>query len=75
MNMKVQILNYQIFCWSHVLYAALMPLFPQVYMLMERCWDVDPSRRPTFQSLFESIEAIRRTYEFQPNVRLAQISQ
>ncbi|XP_062306115.1 non-receptor tyrosine-protein kinase TYK2 [Osmerus eperlanus] len=47
----------------------------EVYMLMERCWDVDPSRRPSFQSLIESIEAIRRTYEFQPNVRLAQISQ
>jgi hypothetical protein len=49
--------------------------FEQVRMLMQHCWDFDPARRPSFKSLIESIEAIRKTYERQPNVRLAQISQ
>lgn len=43
----------------------------EVYTLMALCWDVDPSHRPSFQSLSESMEAIRQTYERQPNVRLA----
>uniref|UniRef100_A0A8C7IG97 Tyrosine-protein kinase n=1 Tax=Oncorhynchus kisutch TaxID=8019 RepID=A0A8C7IG97_ONCKI len=47
----------------------------EVRMLMQHCWDFDPARRPSFKSLIESIEAIRKTYERQPNVRLAQISQ
>uniref|UniRef100_A0A4W5QM70 Tyrosine-protein kinase n=1 Tax=Hucho hucho TaxID=62062 RepID=A0A4W5QM70_9TELE len=47
----------------------------EVHMLMQHCWDFDPARRPSFKSLIESIEAIRKTYERQPNVRLAQISQ
>uniref|UniRef100_A0A673Y9Z1 Tyrosine-protein kinase n=1 Tax=Salmo trutta TaxID=8032 RepID=A0A673Y9Z1_SALTR len=47
----------------------------EIHMLMQHCWDFDPARRPSFKSLIESIEAIRKTYERQPNVRLAQISQ
>uniref|UniRef100_A0A8C7UA05 Tyrosine-protein kinase n=3 Tax=Oncorhynchus mykiss TaxID=8022 RepID=A0A8C7UA05_ONCMY len=47
----------------------------EVRMLMQHCWDFDPARRPSFKSLIESIEAIRKTYERQPNVRLSQISQ
>uniref|UniRef100_A0A4W5PRP9 Tyrosine-protein kinase n=1 Tax=Hucho hucho TaxID=62062 RepID=A0A4W5PRP9_9TELE len=47
----------------------------EVHMLMQHCWDFDPARRPSFKSLIESIEAIRKTYERQPNVRLAQVSQ
>ncbi|CAB1341815.1 unnamed protein product, partial [Coregonus sp. 'balchen'] len=48
---------------------------PEVHMLMQQCWDFDPARRPSFKSLIETIEAIRKTYEWQPNVQLAQISQ
>uniref|UniRef100_A0A8C8MD19 Tyrosine-protein kinase n=1 Tax=Oncorhynchus tshawytscha TaxID=74940 RepID=A0A8C8MD19_ONCTS len=47
----------------------------EVHMLMQHCWDFDPARRPSFKSLMESIEAIRKTYERQPNMWLAQISQ
>uniref|UniRef100_A0A673YY56 Tyrosine-protein kinase n=1 Tax=Salmo trutta TaxID=8032 RepID=A0A673YY56_SALTR len=47
----------------------------EVHMLMQHCWDFDPARRPSFKSLIESIGAIRKTYERQPNMRLAQISQ
>ncbi|KAL0992890.1 hypothetical protein UPYG_G00100610 [Umbra pygmaea] len=46
----------------------------EVHMLMQQCWDFDPDRRPSFKSLIESIEAIRKTYEPQGNVRLAQIN-
>ncbi|KAF4077778.1 hypothetical protein AMELA_G00211880 [Ameiurus melas] len=45
----------------------------EVYMLMEQCWDFTPAQRPTFKSLAESLEEIRRTYE-EPAVRLAQIN-
>ncbi|KAJ7992515.1 hypothetical protein DPEC_G00279470 [Dallia pectoralis] len=48
---------------------------PEVHLLMQQCWDFDPARRPSFTSLFESFEAIRKTYEQQLNVRLDQISQ
>lgn len=41
-------------------------------MLMEQCWD-SPAQRPTFKSLAESLEEIRRRYE-EPAVRLAQIN-
>ncbi|XP_066529724.1 non-receptor tyrosine-protein kinase TYK2 [Hoplias malabaricus] len=46
----------------------------EVYMLMEQCWDYTPTQRPSFKSLAESLEEIRRTYEQQPIVRLAQIN-
>uniref|UniRef100_A0A8C7IL69 Tyrosine-protein kinase n=1 Tax=Oncorhynchus kisutch TaxID=8019 RepID=A0A8C7IL69_ONCKI len=47
----------------------------EVHMLMQHCWDFDPARRPSFKSLIESIEEIRKTYERQPNMWLAQMSQ
>ncbi|XP_036408100.1 non-receptor tyrosine-protein kinase TYK2 [Megalops cyprinoides] len=46
----------------------------QVYLEMERCWDVDPSRRPSFTSLISSLGDIRKTYQQQPMIRLAQIN-
>uniref|UniRef100_A0A3P9ANB0 Tyrosine-protein kinase n=1 Tax=Esox lucius TaxID=8010 RepID=A0A3P9ANB0_ESOLU len=49
--------------------------FQQVHLLMRQCWDFDPARRPSFKSLIESIEEIRKMYEQQLNVCLAQISQ
>ncbi|XP_049331591.1 non-receptor tyrosine-protein kinase TYK2 isoform X2 [Astyanax mexicanus] len=46
----------------------------EVYMLMEQCWDFSPAQRPEFRGLAESLEEIRRSYEQQPTVRLAQIN-
>ncbi|XP_051994646.1 non-receptor tyrosine-protein kinase TYK2 [Xyrauchen texanus] len=46
----------------------------EVYLLMEHCWDFNPGQRPSFKSLAESLEDIRRTYEQQPSVQLAQIN-
>uniref|UniRef100_A0A4W4EGP8 Tyrosine-protein kinase n=1 Tax=Electrophorus electricus TaxID=8005 RepID=A0A4W4EGP8_ELEEL len=47
----------------------------EVYMLMEQCWDFTPVHRPTFRSLAECLEDVRRTYEQQPTVCLAQVNQ
>ncbi|XP_076850141.1 non-receptor tyrosine-protein kinase TYK2 [Brachyhypopomus gauderio] len=47
----------------------------EVFLLMEQCWDSSPTQRPSFRTLAESLEDVRRTYEHQPTVRLAQISQ
>ncbi|XP_062868062.1 non-receptor tyrosine-protein kinase TYK2 [Trichomycterus rosablanca] len=46
----------------------------EVYSLMEQCWDFTPSQRPTFKTLADALEEIRRTYEQEPTVRLAQIN-
>ncbi|XP_030645484.1 non-receptor tyrosine-protein kinase TYK2 [Chanos chanos] len=46
----------------------------EVYMLMEKCWDFNPAQRPSFKALVESIENIRRIFEQQPTLRLAQIN-
>ncbi|XP_047199858.1 LOW QUALITY PROTEIN: non-receptor tyrosine-protein kinase TYK2 [Hippoglossus stenolepis] len=35
----------------------------EVKRLMEHCWAANPTHRPTFTSLIESFEAIRRTYD------------
>lgn len=40
---------------------------------MEQCWDFTQAQRPTFKSLAQSFEDIRRTYE-ESAVRLAQIN-
>ncbi|KAL4659147.1 non-receptor tyrosine-protein kinase TYK2 [Arapaima gigas] len=48
---------------------------PEVYREMGQCWDVDPARRPTFQSLITTLAEIRKTYQQQPMIRLAQINQ
>uniref|UniRef100_A0A665UVI9 Tyrosine-protein kinase n=1 Tax=Echeneis naucrates TaxID=173247 RepID=A0A665UVI9_ECHNA len=47
----------------------------EVKLLMENCWATDPKQRPSFQSLIEKLEAIRRTYDWQLNINfsLAQI--
>ncbi|XP_008281324.1 non-receptor tyrosine-protein kinase TYK2 isoform X2 [Stegastes partitus] len=47
----------------------------EVKTLMEQCWDEDPEKRPTFGSLIEKFEAVRRTYDWQSNINfsLAQI--
>lgn len=47
----------------------------QVKMLMEQCWAADPRQRPTFRSLIEKFEGIRRTFDFHSNINfsLAQI--
>uniref|UniRef100_A0AAY4BFH3 Tyrosine-protein kinase n=1 Tax=Denticeps clupeoides TaxID=299321 RepID=A0AAY4BFH3_9TELE len=47
----------------------------EVYMLMEKCWNMDFTQRPSFQDLTEDIEEIRQRFENQPAVRLAQINQ
>ncbi|XP_051569549.1 non-receptor tyrosine-protein kinase TYK2-like [Myxocyprinus asiaticus] len=46
----------------------------EIYLLMEHCWDFNPGQRPSFKSLVESLEDIRRTYEQQPSVQLTQIN-
>uniref|UniRef100_A0A8C9TXD0 Tyrosine-protein kinase n=1 Tax=Scleropages formosus TaxID=113540 RepID=A0A8C9TXD0_SCLFO len=48
---------------------------PEVYKEMGQCWDVDPTKRPTFQSLISTLGEIRKTYQQQPMIRLAQINQ
>ncbi|XP_056144691.1 non-receptor tyrosine-protein kinase TYK2 [Lampris incognitus] len=47
----------------------------QVHLLMRQCWDAEPSQRPSFESLIESIAAVRQTFELEPSqtVSLAQI--
>ncbi|KAG7223186.1 hypothetical protein INR49_015794 [Caranx melampygus] len=47
----------------------------EVKILMDQCWATEPSDRPSFKSLIEKLEAIRRTYDWQPgiNFSLAQI--
>uniref|UniRef100_A0A8C4HZ18 Tyrosine-protein kinase n=1 Tax=Dicentrarchus labrax TaxID=13489 RepID=A0A8C4HZ18_DICLA len=47
----------------------------EVKMLMEQCWASEPGDRPSFKSLIEKFEAIRRTYDWQSNINfsLAQI--
>ncbi|KAJ8389093.1 hypothetical protein AAFF_G00122990 [Aldrovandia affinis] len=46
----------------------------QVYMEMQRCWDVDPSQRPSFASLISSLGEIRKTYLQPPTIQLAQVN-
>ncbi|XP_070836623.1 non-receptor tyrosine-protein kinase TYK2 [Chaetodon trifascialis] len=43
----------------------------EVKMLMEQCWAADPKQRPTFRSLIEKFEAIRRTYDWQSNINFS----
>ncbi|XP_069571634.1 non-receptor tyrosine-protein kinase TYK2 [Brachyistius frenatus] len=47
----------------------------EVKMLMEQCWSADPEKRPTFESLIKSFEAIRCKYDWKSNLNfsLAQI--
>ncbi|XP_073349940.1 non-receptor tyrosine-protein kinase TYK2 isoform X2 [Pagrus major] len=47
----------------------------EVKMLMEQCWAADPKQRPTFRSLIEKFEGIRRTFDWHSNINfsLAQI--
>nr|XP_043906798.1 non-receptor tyrosine-protein kinase TYK2 [Solea senegalensis] len=47
----------------------------KVKLLMDQCWATDPEQRPSFKSLIEQLELIRRTYDWQPgtNFSLAQI--
>ncbi|XP_023269688.1 non-receptor tyrosine-protein kinase TYK2 [Seriola lalandi dorsalis] len=47
----------------------------EVKMLMEQCWAAEPAQRPSFKSIIEKLEAIRRTYDWQQgiNFSLAQI--
>ncbi|KAM7371814.1 hypothetical protein PAMP_009024 [Pampus punctatissimus] len=47
----------------------------EVKILMDQCWAADPAQRPSFRSLIEKFEAIRRTYDWQSNIKfsLAQI--
>lgn len=47
----------------------------EVKLLMEQCWATDPAQRPSFQTLIEKFEAIRRSYDWQYNINfsLAQI--
>lgn len=42
---------------------------------MEQCWATQPAQRPSFRSLVEKLDAVRRTYDRQFNVNfsLAQI--
>ncbi|XP_056610016.1 non-receptor tyrosine-protein kinase TYK2 [Triplophysa dalaica] len=47
---------------------------PEVYSLMEQCWDLNPQQRPSFSSLAKDLMDFRRTYEQQPSVQLAQIN-
>ncbi|XP_047184032.1 non-receptor tyrosine-protein kinase TYK2 isoform X1 [Scophthalmus maximus] len=37
----------------------------EVKLLMEQCWAAKPAQRPSFKSLIESLEAIRRTYDWE----------
>ncbi|XP_023677746.2 non-receptor tyrosine-protein kinase TYK2 isoform X1 [Paramormyrops kingsleyae] len=48
---------------------------PEVYGLMGQCWDADPARRPSFESLIPSLGDIRKTYQLQPMISLTQINQ
>ncbi|XP_040014930.1 non-receptor tyrosine-protein kinase TYK2 [Xiphias gladius] len=47
----------------------------EVKMLMEQCWAAEPAQRPSFRSLIEKLDAIRRTYDWQSSINfsLAQI--
>ncbi|XP_026181834.1 non-receptor tyrosine-protein kinase TYK2 isoform X2 [Mastacembelus armatus] len=47
----------------------------EVKMLMEQCWAAEPAQRPSFGTLIEKFEAIRRTYDWHSNINfsLAQI--
>ncbi|XP_006631654.2 non-receptor tyrosine-protein kinase TYK2 [Lepisosteus oculatus] len=47
----------------------------EVYAVIEKCWESEPSRRPSFRDLIASIEEIVRTYQQQPTVKLNLISQ
>ncbi|XP_068605904.1 non-receptor tyrosine-protein kinase TYK2 [Brachionichthys hirsutus] len=46
----------------------------EVRMLMEQCWSPEPKQRPTFGSLIERFEAVRRTYDWQFNTNCSLIS-
>ncbi|KAL6102631.1 tyk2 [Pungitius sinensis] len=43
----------------------------EVRMLMEQCWASEPAQRPSFGSLIETLEAIRQTYNWQPNMNFS----
>ncbi|XP_028267366.1 non-receptor tyrosine-protein kinase TYK2 [Parambassis ranga] len=43
----------------------------EVQLIMDQCWDADPAKRPTFTSLIEKFEAVRRTYDWQANVNFS----
>ncbi|XP_040917883.1 non-receptor tyrosine-protein kinase TYK2 isoform X2 [Toxotes jaculatrix] len=47
----------------------------EVKMLMEQCWATEPGKRPSFISLIEKLEVIRRSYDWQSSINfsLAQI--
>ncbi|XP_045888423.1 non-receptor tyrosine-protein kinase TYK2 isoform X2 [Micropterus dolomieu] len=47
----------------------------EVKRIMEQCWAAEPAQRPSFSSLIEKFDAIRRTYDWQSNINfsLAQI--
>ncbi|KAJ8345600.1 hypothetical protein SKAU_G00297930 [Synaphobranchus kaupii] len=46
----------------------------QVYVEMQRCWDADPSRRPSFASLITSLGEIRKTYQQHPVIQLTRLN-
>ncbi|KAI1884278.1 hypothetical protein AGOR_G00224790 [Albula goreensis] len=46
----------------------------QIYLEMQRCWDVDPGRRPSFTSMISSLGEIRKSYQQHPMIQLAQVN-
>ncbi|KAK1153998.1 non-receptor tyrosine-protein kinase TYK2-like [Acipenser oxyrinchus oxyrinchus] len=47
----------------------------EVYLLMERCWESDPARRPAFTDLISSVKEIAKRYRQPATVKLNLMSQ
>ncbi|XP_062294756.1 non-receptor tyrosine-protein kinase TYK2 isoform X1 [Scomber scombrus] len=43
----------------------------EVKILMDQCWAAEPAQRPSFRTLIEKFEAIRRTYDWQSNINFS----
>lgn len=43
----------------------------EVKRIMEQCWAAEPAQRPSFSSLIEKFDAIRRTYDWQSNINFS----
>lgn len=57
--------------YIHSNFLFIYFFYQQVKLLMDQCWAADPKERPSFSSLIEKLEDLRRTYDWQPEITFA----